>query len=502
MAFYAGGMLYATPAARAAAVSRSLSSAPGRRRRCRGAAAGGRAAAVAGRAGLAGPGAGTRCTCASSRLYFGLIVVSGSACRAPRSGDAGGRDRDGRCCARRRSAPVPVALAAPMPGSSRARRVYTITNRRVVMRIGLALPVTLNLPFARIDGGGPDADARRQRRHRAAARPGATGWPTSCCGRMPGRGAWPRRADAARRCRTRSRSAQILARALAASADMAVPVLERRGRGRCGLHARRPPTVARLTRDRRCRTRTASATVPRACRCSRSAAVVAAGARQRGRGRRARRRGRRADGPVVAERDLRFEDRADGAVVAVAAEHGRTVEVFEGEQRLPARHAARLRPRAPPRRSRRRRAVPPRRAGPTAGSPSTTRPTGRHVELLAFGPTNAGVFAALLEERRDERGCCSAARTVRGHAPTSTSRRRAESFHAYAVPDGIDIRPGDVVVVHGVPTDIGFGERLVMQCQATVTRAGPLLRGCGPSFTAMFELTELYEVGFMPKETP
>lgn len=30
--------------------------------------------------------------------------------------------------------------------------VYTITNRRVVMRIGVALPVTFNLPFSMIDG--------------------------------------------------------------------------------------------------------------------------------------------------------------------------------------------------------------------------------------------------------------------------------------------------------------------------------------------------------------
>jgi hypothetical protein len=30
--------------------------------------------------------------------------------------------------------------------------VYTITNRRVVMRIGIALPVTFNLPYAQIDG--------------------------------------------------------------------------------------------------------------------------------------------------------------------------------------------------------------------------------------------------------------------------------------------------------------------------------------------------------------
>ncbi len=75
-----------------------------------------------------------------------------------------------------------------------------------------------------------------------------------------------------------------------------------------------------------------------------------------------------------------------------------------------------------------------------------------------------------------------------------------ESFHAYAVPDGIDIRPGDIVTVHGVPTDIGFGERLVLQCRATVSRAG-LVERLWTELTGLFELTELYEVGFMPKET-
>ena len=91
-------------------------------------------------------------------------------------------------------------------------------------------------------------------------------------------------------------------------------------------------------------------------------------------------------------------------------------------------------------------------------------------------------------------------RTVAIHADIDIEKT-AESFHAYAVPDGIAIRPGDVVVVHGVPTDIGFGDRLIARCPATVTRAGPLTR-LWTEFTAMFELTELYEVGFMPKETP
>ena len=77
--------------------------------------------------------------------------------------------------------------------------------------------------------------------------------------------------------------------------------------------------------------------------------------------------------------------------------------------------------------------------------------------------------------------------------------KTAESFHAYAVPDGIDIRPGDVVTVHGVPTDIGFGDRLVTQCEATVERAGRVRRAW-TAVASMALLTELYEVGFEPKE--
>jgi len=74
------------------------------------------------------------------------------------------------------------------------------------------------------------------------------------------------------------------------------------------------------------------------------------------------------------------------------------------------------------------------------------------------------------------------------------------SFHAHAVPDGIDIRPGDSVQVHGVPSGIDFGDALTCRCPATVTRAGALARWW-TEFTAMFELTELYEVGFLPKES-
>lgn len=92
----------------------------------------------------------------------------------------------------------------------------------------------------------------------------------------------------------------------------------------------------------------------------------------------------------------------------------------------------------------------------------------------------------------------------RREAPISADidiEKSPESFHAHAVPDGIAIRPGDIVTIHGVPTDIGFGERLQLRCTATVSRAG-LVERWWTGLTALFELTELYEVGFLPKEAP
>lgn len=74
-----------------------------------------------------------------------------------------------------------------------------------------------------------------------------------------------------------------------------------------------------------------------------------------------------------------------------------------------------------------------------------------------------------------------------------------ESLHAYAVPDGIDINPGDVVIVHGAPTKIGFGEKVAMQCRATVIRAGWFDR-LATEWGGLFQLTELYHVGFEPHE--
>ena len=89
-------------------------------------------------------------------------------------------------------------------------------------------------------------------------------------------------------------------------------------------------------------------------------------------------------------------------------------------------------------------------------------------------------------------------------APTRTHiacdvdlERTDDSFHAYAVPDGIDIRPGDRVRVHGMPDRLEFGEIHHFRTAATLERAGWVLR-VWTELTSIFELTSLYEVGFQP----
>lgn len=102
-----------------------------------------------------------------------------------------------------------------------------------------------------------------------------------------------------------------------------------------------------------------------------------------------------AAGTPVAARDLVFEDRDDGAVVARAVS-GQTVEVFEGENgflRGTLRGLARTR-KAEQIGS----ALPFRVARWPDGRITLDDPaTGRHIELLAFGADNAAVFAHLLD---------------------------------------------------------------------------------------------------------
>jgi len=95
-------------------------------------------------------------------------------------------------------------------------------------------------------------------------------------------------------------------------------------------------------------------------------------------------------------------------------------------------------------------------------------------------------------------GLFGAARTIEVDCDVDLEQS-LDSFHAYAVPDGIEIRPGDVVVVHDMPSRLRFGECRQYRTRATVHRAGWLTR-LWTEFAGVFELTGLYEVGFLPAE--
>jgi hypothetical protein len=72
----------------------------------------------------------------------------------------------------------------------------------------------------------------------------------------------------------------------------------------------------------------------------------------------------------------------------------------------------------------------------------------------------------------------------------------AESFHAHAIPEDVEIGPGDTILVHDAPS-IGFGEVYAGERRATLTRATALDR-LWTKFRSVFEITELFEVGFQP----
>ncbi len=77
--------------------------------------------------------------------------------------------------------------------------------------------------------------------------------------------------------------------------------------------------------------------------------------------------------------------------------------------------------------------------------------------------------------------------------------KTVESFHAYTVPADIELRPGDEMLVHGVPYEIEFGDHMTLQCAATVARA-TMAERVWTRFASIFQLTGLYEVGFQPQE--
>lgn len=83
-------------------------------------------------------------------IYFGLLLCY-TAARSVQAGTPVGDLALGTAKFAGLAA-VPVALLALYAWGTGRATTYTITNRRVAIRLGMALPMTVNLPFARIDG--------------------------------------------------------------------------------------------------------------------------------------------------------------------------------------------------------------------------------------------------------------------------------------------------------------------------------------------------------------
>ena len=71
----------------------------------------------------------------------------------------------------------------------------------------------------------------------------------------------------------------------------------------------------------------------------------------------------------------------------------------------------------------------------------------------------------------------------------------ADDCYAHVILEGIEVGPGDEVLVHNPPTRIVWGERYAVQRQATVSRASWWERFKTYALSR-FELDLLYEVSF------
>ena len=119
---------------------------------------------------------------------------------------------------------VPLGLVVAYAWAVARSTAYTITDRRVVLRVGLALPITVNLPFSRITA----ADLNRR-----GDGSGDIALTLEGTGHLPYLALWPharpwrlaRPQPMLRGLAGVQPVVQILARALAASAEMAVPVV-------------------------------------------------------------------------------------------------------------------------------------------------------------------------------------------------------------------------------------------------------------------------------------
>ena len=116
---------------------------------------------------------------------------------------------------------APLALLTGYAWGVRRTTLYTVTSRRIIVKCGIALPMTINLPFARIDGAAVKAAADGSGDIALTIAPGD---------RVPYALLWPNvrswhlgRTQPALRCVADvARVGQIIGRAMAAAADVPV----------------------------------------------------------------------------------------------------------------------------------------------------------------------------------------------------------------------------------------------------------------------------------------
>jgi hypothetical protein len=71
-----------------------------------------------------------------------------------------------------------------------------------------------------------------------------------------------------------------------------------------------------------------------------------------------------------------------------------------------------------------------------------------------------------------------------------------ESLHAHVEIEGdFEVQPGDEVLVQDAPTDVPFGEKIIVRRTAVIIRAG-LLERVWTRFAGNFEFNEMYNVSF------
>jgi putative photosynthetic complex assembly protein len=306
-----------------------------------------------------------------------------------------------------------VALLAMLAYFTARSTIYSVTSRRVLMRHGIAVPLTMNIPLTTIHGAAVKlyADGKGDIAL-ATATDQRIGYLITWPHLRPGHVTRPQ--PSLRSIPDAARAAELLANALAAEANQAVatPALAQRHRMRAAralLDRNRQPLPDRsshpfpgvpmpdFTSSRN--------KLPRALVMGAGGLVVASllfvsVARLTGY--------RPAQPPaskVVEQYDLRFVDRTDGAVLIYSANDDKLVDTLQpgtnGFVRGVLRGLVRDRNADHVGRS------PPFRLTRWAdGRLSLDDPsTGRHIDLEVFGPTNAGAFADILiasSEQKDK----------------------------------------------------------------------------------------------------